>query len=235
MFCSRACGIEYHTEYREGFCETCSVPIKRCLKDWVKTNHHFCTHRCAALYINQHSTWVKPRGPAPTKPKKITKKRGPNGKYVKIDITCLECKTVFKGHKERKYCSRICSGKNAHKPNSTIRHRSIYRGFQLDSGAELYFAQEMDSRNVKWVKNDGKVFKKNFLYTDKKGKVRKYHPDFFLPDHNAWVEIKGRKYQHENDQIKLAAIGSKAFYLVSNEFRDSIPKFFTDLENYRLA
>jgi hypothetical protein len=233
MFCSRACGIEFHTEYKEGLCETCSTPIRRTLEDWVKSNHHFCSHRCAAFYSNKHSTFSR-RGPIPTKPKKIPRFKR-NGNYLKVEVTCLECQVRFQGIKKRKYCSRNCSGKNAYKPNSTIVHRTEYCGFQLDSGAELYFAKEMDSRGIKWIKNDGKKFKKHFLYADRKGKIRKYHPDFYLQDHNVWVEIKGRKYQHENDQLKLAAIGSKSFYLVSNEFRDTIPKFFIDLEFYRLV
>lgn len=234
MFCSRSCSIEYRTEYIEGVCETCTLPIKRCLRDWEKTNHHFCSSRCAALYSNKNSLFGK-RGPKPTKPKKITKKINRNGDYIKIELACLECGAVFNGYKSRKYCSRECSGKNAYKPNSTRVHRSEYCGFQLDSGAELYFAKEMDLRNVRWLKNDGKKFTKFFEYADNNGKIRKYYPDFYLTEYNVWVEIKGRKYQSENDHLKLAAIDAKSYYLISNEFRETIPTFFLDLENYRHA
>ena len=230
MFCSISCGIQYHTQYTEGFCDNCSLPIKRCLSDWVKTNHHFCSSRCAALYTNKNSTFTS-RGPKPTKPKKIPKNKL-TGKYKRTEVKCCECGKTFYGHRERKYCSRKCSGKNSFYPNSTRVHRTEYSGFQLDSGAELYFAKELDARGIQWLKNGGSKLKKFFSYTDKNGKVRKYYPDFYLTSHNVWIEIKGRKYQSENDQIKMASIDTKSYYLISNDFKKNIENFFVDLENY---
>lgn len=58
----------------------------------------------------------------------------------------------------------------------------------LDSSYELRYAQYLDSQNINWLKNS-----KKFPYYDEQGKMRNYIPDFFLVDHNEYIEIKGYK------------------------------------------
>ena len=68
----------------------------------------------------------------------------------------------------------------------------------MDSGAELAFARLCDKHRIKWVKNST-IF---FEYSPGK----KYFPDFYLKDYNAWVEIKGKKYYREDDPVRWAAV-----------------------------
>ena len=73
----------------------------------------------------------------------------------------------------------------------------------MDSGAERKFAELLDANNIDWIKNTEKYF----TYKDVSGKVRRYYPDFYLPQYDYWVEIKGLLYANENDSLKLAAVG----------------------------
>ena len=75
----------------------------------------------------------------------------------------------------------------------------------MDSGAELKFAILLDEHNINWIKNTSKAFP----YVDENGKNRKYYPDFYLPDYDWWVEIKGKRfYNQARQQLQLEAVGN---------------------------
>lgn len=84
--------------------------------------------------------------------------------------------------------------------NSTRKIRTMYKGSQMDSGTELKFVKLLEKHNIKWIKNSDI----GFNYTDSTGKDRLYYPDFYLPDYNKWIEIKGKYYIDElfYDKIK---------------------------------
>lgn len=126
-----------------------------------------------------------------------------------VTSICLRCgKEIFhrswENKKYHKECWIKCSG--GYRENSTIKHRSIYNGYQMDSGAEKVFAMLLDKNNIKWIKNSTQ----HFEYTNKKGSKSKYYPDFYLPELNQWVEIKGKFYadKDENLQLKLNAVSN---------------------------
>jgi len=158
-----------------------------------------------------------------------TKQAWVRGVYKKKEIkkrtvytsTCLYCcKQIedVKYNKNRKYhveCWRKSSG--GLRINSTNKNKSLYKGYQMDSGAETGFAIFLDKNNIKWEKNKT-IF---FQYTDLKGKERKYYPDFYLPEYNQWVEIKGKFYANKDIclNLKLEAVkGIKIIY--SNELKN---------------
>lgn len=68
----------------------------------------------------------------------------------------------------------------------------------MDSGAELAFAQLLDKHNIKWTKNSSIWFE----YIPGK----KYYPDFYLEEFNQWIEIKGKYYLRENDNLRWASV-----------------------------
>ena len=69
-----------------------------------------------------------------------------------------------------------------------------YNGVDLHGSWELKYAKHLDSNNILWERCNT-VFKYVF-----EGKERQYKPDFFLPDTNEYVEIKG--YVTPKDQAK---------------------------------
>ena len=78
---------------------------------------------------------------------------------------------------------------------SLAKHMHIdYNGVDLHGSWELKYAQYLDANNIKWVRNRDS-FHYNF-----DGKDRKYTPDFYLPDTDEYVEIKG--YKTKKDEAK---------------------------------
>ena len=88
----------------------------------------------------------------------------------------------------------------------------------MDSGAELAFAILLDKHSIKWTKNTTRFFE----FVDSTGKIRKYYPDFYLKEHDFWVEIKGKRYVRPDDDLRLAAVGSNIELMFSNDIK--LPK-----------
>lgn len=93
--------------------------------------------------------------------------------------------------------------------------KTTYKGYVMDSGAELAFAKLLDQFGVKWEKNTTK----KFPYKTAKGYIRKYIPDFYLEEYDEWVEIKGRYYQTSNLKAQLEAVGPNIQLIYSDELR----------------
>jgi hypothetical protein len=69
-----------------------------------------------------------------------------------------------------------------------------YKGIDLHGTWELKYAQYLDSVGISWIRNTD-----SFSYIFE-GKDRKYTPDFYLPETDEYVEIKG--YKTEKDESK---------------------------------
>lgn len=165
-------------------CERCDKESFKTKKQFLKTKQHFCGRLCSAKTIGSNINWTPERRLEwSNRAKELNSienfsniKRAPARKVVKICPKCEEeFNDTFNGVKI--YCSLRCyhsSGKcGGFKENSTRVHRSIYKGFQMDSGAEEFFAKTLDDLNIKWEKNKSIFF--SYVYM---GKSKKYYPDF---------------------------------------------------------
>lgn len=74
-----------------------------------------------------------------------------------------------------------------------------YKGIRCDSTYELIYLVYCELNNISVKRNN-----KYFIYTNFEGKTRKYYPDFYLPDSDTYVELKG--YKDNNVDLKLAAM-----------------------------
>lgn len=192
VYCSRVCSSKIYNPLKTSTvkCATCNTDI---IKPLAYIERHKTPFYCSVTCSNF------------AKPKKTVKQ--PKYRHgVTVTWNCKECDKPVTTipSKQRKYCSRECAYKNAYHPNSTKVHRCIYNGIKLDSGAELAFAKILDQNKIKWYKNT----KQYFLFTDSYGKLRKYYPDFYLEEYDWWVEIKGKKYQRQDDELRLKAVGN---------------------------
>jgi hypothetical protein len=205
---------------------------------YEKRRNKFCSHSCSAsktnVGINRKTQKISEIGLANIR-KSNNKRKGistpfPNRKYkskaIKVTRICLYCNNEYEtlSYKRKKYCSAACYSKcsGGFRMNSTRKLRSFYKGFQMDSGAERRFAELLDSSAIVWTKNSTKFFE----YQDFAGKTRKYYPDFFLPEYNGWVEIKGKYYARPEDSLKIQAVINEGLYceLIDGEHLH-IPKF----------
>jgi predicted nuclease of restriction endonuclease-like RecB superfamily len=58
---------------------------------------------------------------------------------------------------------------------------------EMDSTWEVACARRLDELGIRWIRNPGLKLK----YTTRGRRVRNYIPDFYLPDHDLYVEVKG--------------------------------------------
>lgn len=127
--------------------------------------------------------------------------------------TCNACKQIFvassaKGNYERKTCSNECSieasvGIRKYK-NGTRKLTWFDNPWQgevlLESSWEVEIATLLVERNIKWIRP------KSIVWIDGQRKKRHYFPDFYLPDHNMYLDPKN-PWGMARDKDKMAAVG----------------------------
>ena len=84
------------------------------------------------------------------------------------------------------------SKKKARKKGELWSKQSMYTtvdGFevQMDSTWEVALAKKLDELEIKWHRDENMILE----YRTVRGRKRKYIPDFYLPDYNLYVEVKG--------------------------------------------
>ena len=75
-----------------------------------------------------------------------------------------------------------------------------YNGTKLKGSWELLVAKWLDSFNIRW-EHELKGFKYEW-----RGGIRTYYPDFYLPEFDLYLEIKG--YERERDRAKWKAVSN---------------------------
>lgn len=196
---------------------------------YEKRENRFCSKSCAALYNNKNRNVKKWKHTSDGLNRiRLSAKNNPHRfNLSKINElrrkykNCPYCNSSFYG--KTKYCSNECF-KPHHggfrSKTQLKKHTGIFCGYYMDSGAETYFAKELNKLGIKWIKND-KQWKKYFIYYDHNNKRRKYYPDFYLPQHNIWIEIKGKRYQSILDSYKLNSIpNGKIQMIMSNKIEE---------------
>lgn len=191
-------------------CKSCGKPIPY----KQKAVKQFCNKSCSAQYNNTL------RGPRSEKTKKaisdsmkvrVTEGRhkAPQCKSCKIQIT--ECKVCGKPFIQRswgvrKTCSEECIVKA--KTSRTYRNgsrKTIYFNnpnqgkIVLESSWELEIAKLLCEKQIKWIRPEP------MKWVDSKGKVHLYYPDFYLVDHNLYLDPKN-PYCMEKDKEKMSIV-----------------------------
>lgn len=95
--------------------------------------------------------------------------------------------------------------------NAFYSKRFEYRGVKLDSSYELLLAKSLDEYNIFWIRP------KHLKWNDD-GIIRRYIPDFYLPEYNIYLDPKN-DYLIKKDQrkIKLAEEYNKVKILILNK------------------
>lgn len=148
----------------------------------------------------------------------------------KVKFTCQNdgCGIEFedKPSSKRKYCSPSCSSKHRmNKPEfkAKARERAIKQGLGgnvsrgmhgyytsptagevfLESSYEFSVAEALDAAGVRWIRPS----KKNaFVYSyPEENKERRYFPDFYLPDHDVYLDPKN-DYRIKQDMRKIRLV-----------------------------
>ncbi len=82
--------------------------------------------------------------------------------------------------------------------------KSMYNGFLMHSSWETLTAKWLDKHSIKWIR-----VVKGIPYIWKNAE-HLYFPDFFLPDYNKYIEVKG--YETERDRAKWRAVSNLVIF-----------------------
>lgn len=129
-----------------------------------------------------------------------------------LTVKCQVCQKPFvhrhRGDKAKtcsKTCRRTLSSQSASaNPNcggETNYKRYRYKGILMDSQWEVDVATWLDEHEVSWVRDRKMIFR----WTDPAGKSRRYHPDFYLPKFDLYLDPKN-KYLIEKDRFKIETV-----------------------------
>jgi len=154
----------------------------------------FCSQSCSATYNNQI------RGPLTIKWRKSISESLKNSPYRyspkgKIRIprlikNCLYCSKQFETERwrDKKYCDGLCSIKDIGSRPTSPKAAKGKNGIRLDISPEINFysrweanfARVLNLLDIKW----------EFQYKTFDFGSQRYTPDFYLPEHNLFIEIK---------------------------------------------
>ena len=70
----------------------------------------------------------------------------------------------------------------------------------MDSTWEVIMAMRLDELNIKWERDENM----KLPYLMKSGRKRNYIPDFYLPEHDVYIEVKG--YMTESAKHKMKSV-----------------------------
>lgn len=212
FYCSRACSEKFNLkpfikkhQVIEKQCLICSKTFKSSTK---KRAAKTCSISCAGKlsFYSLHPE-VKERKIG------ILIKKGFRPKKVTYSLVCRNCNTVFENrNKNRHSCSSHCRSALASQraranPNcggETNYKRYKYNGISMDSSWEIELARWLDEQKIKWIR-DRKIC---LFWKDQDGNLRRYYPDFYLPEFNCYLDPKN-KYLQQKDKYKLDAIKSQ--------------------------
>ncbi len=170
------------------------MKCERCDKEHDGTfgSGRFCSQSCASSRTWSSKDREKKSRSAKTSSKVLEANRNQETRYHAPRETreCPICgkKFTFKKSEPKKFCSQKCylTIAGGFKEGSVKNHKhGTYQGCYYDSSWELIW--------IKWAIDSGIRFERNsegFPYIFR-GRSHRYYPDFYLPDEDKYVEVKG--------------------------------------------
>lgn len=176
-----------------------------------KRINKFCNHSCSAAYINtkrdRKKYEISEDGLKTIRNANQNKHLILVEAYQKNPKYCQICGSVLEYEKRtRKTCSDKClknlitfnSKSNPNCGGETNRKKFKYKGICMDSSWEVTLAHWMDENNIEW-KRDKNIW---FEWIDEFNQKHRYHPDFYLPIIDLYVDPKNN-YLIKQDKFKL--------------------------------
>jgi hypothetical protein len=245
FYCSKECRALFQKVEPQRFlreCNWCEKPFETLSKE-----RGCCSKSCSAKLSQSHATeetrqkqsiagrlnFEKGLYPVLTLNLQTGEKKGMPPFQSDCKICGAKIETPRKKGKAKITCSDKCYrelvSKNS-RSNSNCGGRTNYKKFQykehwMDSSWEVKVAEVLDEKQIKW----NRTKKTHFKWTDKSGKRRRYHPDFYLPDYDLYLEPKN-KFLQEKDKFKIEqVIKDYGITLVVGDLK-KILSFVTNLE-----
>lgn len=173
LFCNRSCSATYNNKCRK----------PRTTESKIKTSKSVCK-----------SMGVEYKPKAPSKPNPLIRATKNGHPYTKVS-QCTYCKKFFDAEKRK---SSTCSDRCFIDVKTKLNNRGkkcTYKGITFDSLWEKKVAIVLDSKNIKWNRPEDTL-----PWFDRKGKQRKYFPDFYLIDHDLYLDPKNKQVQKDQEE-----------------------------------
>lgn len=78
----------------------------------------------------------------------------------------------------------------------------VYKGIKMMGNWEVEFAKLLDEKDIKWIYTNDKF---DYVYENK---IHKYNPDFYLPEFDTYIEIKGYPTKRDYDKWSTSNINN---------------------------
>lgn len=109
----------------------------------------------------------------------------------------------------KKTCSKECHNvlrsniarENPNFGGECYPRKRLYKDISMDSSWEVELAIWLDARLIRWERGRKLVL----WWTDDAGQKRRYHPDFYLPEYNVYLEPKNKTLM-ERDAVKIRRV-----------------------------
>lgn len=204
-------------------CKRCNTEI-----DFFRRNNISCSASCQTTLANiatgprTEETKTKISNKLKGTPSKLKGLPGNTKKYCCVFFyKCSQCDNIIlsKSTKPtRKTCSKECQihAQVGHRTYINGRRKNIYyqtisgETVLLESSWELEIAQFLDENKFQWIRP------KYIKWIDSTGKQRNYYPDFYLPEHDLYLDPKN-PYAMKQDIEKMTIISSKVSLLYGNK------------------
>jgi len=194
-----ACSGNYKNPESKGICIHCNEFFDLTTKSlgWMANHSRWCKKNPMRDQYNKNTEKMR-AGITEESKKKCSisiSLAHAEGKYDHID------RKTFLGKTHTDKTKKILRDKALSSPHRRLKkHTVMYNGVLLDSTWELELARRLDSINVKWTRPAP------LKWIDNSGIEHHYFPDFYLPEHNLYLDPKNPhafKVQKEKLDILL--------------------------------
>jgi len=153
----------------EGTCPNCGNPSSFISLSLGYNN--FCSHKCVDLYYWNNE-----------------ERRAKQSKLLSSIVTELWTIPEYKKKKVSQAHNQVMDSKSKFGNYYGMSYNLWYGKELMRSGWEIDFAKLLDQNNIKW-----EYEKHTFAY----GEFNKYTPDFYLPEHDIFIEVKPLSMKNE--------------------------------------
>jgi hypothetical protein len=167
-----------------------------------------------------------------------------HARFPKREIPCKHCGSIFvidRKQRKRNVCNPICDRGKEFKSKQLSKslkgktggyrigggrgHGGYVDGMWMDSTWEIELAKKLNDLSIAWERDTGKH---RLTYVDTEGSVRNYFPDFYLPDFNTYIEVKG--YWTSETKQKMNSVIER-----NEQVRIIILESLEEIKNFTLA
>jgi hypothetical protein len=124
-------------------------------------------------------------------------------KETKQKISNASKKQIWSDERRKKHSESMLYAVSKHPASYSAKNvcgrtkKIYYKGFILTGSWEYYVAEYLDKKQIDWT-NEIEPFKYKW-----KDKIRNYFPDFYLPKHNLFLEVKGYETERDIEKWKV--------------------------------